>query len=129
MLEIGSGTGVILDYYPRDLPRLVLSEPEPHMRRQLQKKVDAVAARRVEIGDCGAEKLPFPDAAFDAVVSTLAAAPGIALEIPGRKLPPDPADRHLIEPAGFAPDLERVNTTGAPPVVQPTIKGTARNPR
>ncbi len=35
MPEIGAGTGVNLDHYPNTLTRLVLSEPDPHMRGRL----------------------------------------------------------------------------------------------
>ena len=38
-LEIGSGTGLNLVHYPRDLDGLVLAEPNPSMRKRLEKAV------------------------------------------------------------------------------------------
>ena len=36
VLELGAGTGANLPHHPRDLSRLVLTEPDKHMRRQLE---------------------------------------------------------------------------------------------
>ena len=71
VLEIGSGTGLNLPHYPATVTRLVLSEPDPFMRRQLQAKVADRARNSVQVVDCAAEKLDFPDASYDTVVSTL----------------------------------------------------------
>ncbi len=168
VLEIGSGTGVNLSYYPHNLQRLVLSEPEPNMRRQLQEKVDRQGAQQVKVVGCGAENLPFSEASFDIVVSTLVLCsvtspeqtlaqiwrvlrPGgklVVLEHVGAENDPRLArwqrrleplwkylggnchltrlTAHLVERAGFAPELERAIMIGAPPVVRPVIKGMAR---
>ena len=71
VLEIGAGTGINLHCYPPDLTSLVLGEPDAHMRRKLQKRVDRCGRTGVRISACGAEKLPFADESFDAAVSTL----------------------------------------------------------
>jgi ubiquinone/menaquinone biosynthesis C-methylase UbiE len=71
VLEIGAGTGMNLSHYPKELDRLVLSEPDPHMRRRLEKKLAGCPARSVEVSDAFAESLPFPDKTFHCVVSTL----------------------------------------------------------
>ncbi|GAB0493551.1 hypothetical protein MMPV_004836 [Pyropia vietnamensis] len=104
VLEVGAGTGNNLQHYaalaaeaaaadgdsataaaaaadtgdcnPNPLPytRLVMVEPSPHMRRQLQAKVDALAPSapslmaRVEVADGAFPSLPYPDASFDTVV-------------------------------------------------------------
>jgi len=70
VLEVGAGTGVTLAHYPKTLARLVLCEPDPHMRRKLADKL-AAALMKAELSDAAAEKLPFADASFDAVVSSL----------------------------------------------------------
>ncbi len=70
VLEVGAGTGVTLPHYPRTLARLVLCEPDPHMRRRLAEKL-AAAGLQAELCDAGAERLPFPDASFDAAVGSL----------------------------------------------------------
>jgi ubiquinone/menaquinone biosynthesis C-methylase UbiE len=49
---------------------LVLTEPDGHMRQQLEKKLAALG-RRAEVVDAGGERLPFPDASVDTAVATL----------------------------------------------------------
>ena len=69
-IEIGTGTGLNLEHYPEAVTRLVLAEPDRHMRRRLQQRVDALG-RTAEVVDASAEELPFPDATFDTAVVTL----------------------------------------------------------
>ena len=70
VLEIGAGTGANLAFYPDAVQALTLSEPERPMATRLAKRV-AGQKRQVEIVEAPAERLPFPDGSFDAVVSTL----------------------------------------------------------
>lgn len=70
VLEIGAGTGANLPHYPEAVTRLVLAEPDPGMRRRLEQKLTAWG-RPAEVVDAAAERLPFDDDTFDAVVSTL----------------------------------------------------------
>jgi ubiquinone/menaquinone biosynthesis C-methylase UbiE len=69
-IEIGAGTGLNLEHYPDAVTRLVLAEPDRHMRRRLRRRVDA-RDRAAEVIDASAEGLPFPDATFDTAVVTL----------------------------------------------------------
>ena len=69
-IEVGAGTGLNLDLYPDVVSDLTLVEPDPHMVKQLRKRVEG-AARTVSIIEAGAEKLPFPDDSFDTAVATL----------------------------------------------------------
>lgn len=69
VLELGAGTGANVEHYP-PVERLVLSEPDRHMRARLAAKVGA-GGRSAEVVDAGADALPFADATFDVVVSTL----------------------------------------------------------
>jgi ubiquinone/menaquinone biosynthesis C-methylase UbiE len=75
VLEVGAGTGRNLDHYPtggRDLGRIVLAEPDPHMRKKLAARVaQAPAARELVIVPWEAERLEADAASFDAVVCTL----------------------------------------------------------
>ncbi len=76
VLEVGAGTGRNLPLYPPGLDRLVLSEPDPHMRHRLSQaiersRIDRKVRGDVDIVDAPVEKLPFDDRSFDAVVCTL----------------------------------------------------------
>jgi len=69
-VELGSGTGLNLPYYPDDLDDLILTEPEAAMRVRLARKVRH-DQRPVRVLDASAERLPFDDGTVDTVVSTL----------------------------------------------------------
>lgn len=71
VLEIGAGTGANLDFYPQAIKRLILVEPDVHMRAQLAEKVRASGRTGVKIMPLQAEALPAEDASVDTVVSTL----------------------------------------------------------
>jgi ubiquinone/menaquinone biosynthesis C-methylase UbiE len=82
-VDIGSGTGLNLPHYPDSLDELVLAEPDPAMRAQLEKRVPQ-SGRPVRLVDAPAERLPFPNGSVDTVVSTFVlctvADPELALE-------------------------------------------------
>jgi len=69
VLEIGGGTGANLRYYD-GLDSLVVTDPEPAMLRRLRDRVREQATQ-AEVVQAPAEDLPFQDASFDTVVSTL----------------------------------------------------------
>lgn len=71
VLEIGTGTGVNIPYYPDSLTRLTLSEPDPHMRRKLQQRLASSPVAHIDILSSAAEQHDLPDASFDHIVSTL----------------------------------------------------------
>jgi ubiquinone/menaquinone biosynthesis C-methylase UbiE len=71
VLEVGAGTGRNLEHY-RGLERLVLAEPDPHMRARLADKVaQSAVARSVDLVSWSAEHLESDARSFDAVVCTL----------------------------------------------------------
>jgi ubiquinone/menaquinone biosynthesis C-methylase UbiE len=70
VLEVGAGTGRNVDLYPAAVTTLVLAEPDRHMRAKLRQN-SGESIRDVTIVDAPAERLPFDDGRFDAVVSTL----------------------------------------------------------
>jgi SAM-dependent methyltransferase len=70
VVEIGAGSGLNVAHYPDAVDELVLTEPEPGMRRKLAGRLDR-HARTARILDAPAERLPLADASVDAVVSTL----------------------------------------------------------
>jgi SAM-dependent methyltransferase len=70
VLEIGAGTGLNLRHYPDDLDELVLLEPGTRIGGHID--LDrAPAGVPVRLVQAPAEYLPFDDASFDTVVSTL----------------------------------------------------------
>jgi ubiquinone/menaquinone biosynthesis C-methylase UbiE len=69
VLEIGGGTGANLDHYG-SVDRLVVAEPYEPMRRRLEARARHTG-RSIDVDAAPAEKLPYGDASFDTVVSTL----------------------------------------------------------
>jgi ubiquinone/menaquinone biosynthesis C-methylase UbiE len=71
VLELGAGTGLNLELYPREgLDGLTLTEPDPHMIKQLRARAEKVCAG-ADLVQAGGEDLPFADDSFDTVVVTL----------------------------------------------------------
>jgi ubiquinone/menaquinone biosynthesis C-methylase UbiE len=73
VLELGSGTGQNLQYYTDAVTELVMTEPDPHMARQLRERVahERSAVGKLSVAEVSAEGLPFDDSSFDVVVATL----------------------------------------------------------
>ncbi len=71
VLEVGAGTGLNLPLYPASVTRLVMSEPDPHMRLKLARKAASAPGPRVEVIDASLEELPVSADSFDVVVATL----------------------------------------------------------
>lgn len=105
VVEVGCGTGATFAHYPAGA-RVRAVEPEPDFRRAA-----ALAARgatgTVDVLPGEAERLPFPDGAFDAAVASLVlcsvAEPGAAL----REL------RRVLRPGGRLRLLEHVRHPSA----------------
>jgi ubiquinone/menaquinone biosynthesis C-methylase UbiE len=66
VLEVGAGTGANVGLYPAAVTELVLAEPEEPMARRLRPRAGGAA-----VVVAPAEALPFEDASFDTVVTTL----------------------------------------------------------
>jgi len=71
VVEIGAGTGLNIAHYPPAVTELVLTEPEPGMRKHLARRTRQHGCA-TRIVDAPAEHLPLADASVDTVVSTLA---------------------------------------------------------
>jgi ubiquinone/menaquinone biosynthesis C-methylase UbiE len=70
VLEIGGGTGANLGYYDAGVESLTVTEPEPPMLKRLERKAREQNSQ-ASVLRAPAEDLPFEDASFDTVVSTL----------------------------------------------------------
>ncbi len=71
VLELGAGTGLNVGHYPAGLEELVLTEPVGPMVDRLERRVARAGRPEARVVVAGAEALPFADASFDTVVSTL----------------------------------------------------------
>jgi ubiquinone/menaquinone biosynthesis C-methylase UbiE len=103
-LELGSGTGANLEHYTSAVTELVMTEPDPHMARRLRARLDDERPSdvRVEVAEVGAESLPFEDASFDTVVSTL-----VLCTVPDAPAAVGEAHR-VLKPGGMLLFLEHV---------------------
>ena len=103
VLEIGAGTGSTLGLYPKAVTRLVMCEPDPHMRKKLKTKVPA----GVEVAAYSIEELPFQNA-FDAVVCSL-----VLCSVRDQKAALAQI-RKVLKPGGRLVFLEHVAAEGKP---------------
>ncbi len=74
VVELGAGTGANLELYPDAVEELVLTEPDPHMAKQLRAKVAAAGvdtAVTPTVIEASAQSLPLDDASCDTAVATL----------------------------------------------------------
>jgi SAM-dependent methyltransferase len=94
VLEIGAGTGLNVAHYGADAD-VTYTEPDPHMAARLRR-------RGADVVEAGAESLPFADASFDTVVSTL-----VLCTVPD--VPASLAEvRRVLKPGGKLVFLEHV---------------------
>jgi len=70
VLEIGGGTGVNFQFYGAGVESLTITEPEEPMLRRLERNLSG-RMPKPRLIRAPAEDLPFEDASFDTVVSTL----------------------------------------------------------
>ena len=70
VLEIGAGTGANLGHYPPAVTSLTVTEPDVFMLKRLERRATAETPSTMVLR-APAEDLPFEDATFDVVVSTL----------------------------------------------------------
>lgn len=109
VLEAGAGTGLNLAHYPPTLDRLVLTEPDPHMRRRLQRALAAAPPLfPAEVGDGSLDALPYGGQSFDAVVATLVLC---SVRSPAEALS---EVRRVLRPGGRLVFIEHVAATGKP---------------
>ena len=71
VLEIGAGTGANISLYPARVTRLLLTEPDEHMRRQLKAKLVDHDPDKLGVTGGTAENIATADESFDYVVTSL----------------------------------------------------------
>jgi ubiquinone/menaquinone biosynthesis C-methylase UbiE len=71
VLEVGAGTGANIDHYSDQVTSLVLTEPDKHMRRILERNVSNRGLENVQVSDGTAQQIRAEDESFDCVVSSL----------------------------------------------------------
>ena len=69
VLEVGAGTGASFPYYT-DGVQVVATEPDPFMLRRAEERA-RLLGKLIDLKQASVEELPFEDASFDTVVSTL----------------------------------------------------------
>lgn len=70
VIELGAGSGLNFPSYPATASEVVAVEPEPYLRARAEEAA-TYAPVRVTVVDSVADRLPFPDASFDATVVSL----------------------------------------------------------
>jgi ubiquinone/menaquinone biosynthesis C-methylase UbiE len=105
VLEVGAGTGLNLEHYPPGV-ELVLSEPEAPMLDRLRARA-ALHDPPPAVVAAPAERLPFGDASFDTVVTTLVLCTVDDLDGALREL------RRVLAPGGRLLFLEHVRAADA----------------
>ena len=102
VLEIGAGTGANIEHYPDQVTRLVLTEPDKHKRRIMEKKISGKGLDKVQISDGTAEQIRAEDESFDCVVAFIVfcciSNPGTALE----------EIKRVLKPGGYFIFLEHI---------------------
>ncbi|CAN5804558.1 class I SAM-dependent methyltransferase [soil metagenome] len=114
VVELGAGTGANVDRYPITVDRVVFTEPDPGMRRQLVDRL-ATAQRVGSFAPADAAVLPDPahrlsvsDGSVDAVVTTL-----VLCTVPDPSAALAEA-RRVLRPSGRLVFLEHVAADGRP---------------
>lgn len=110
VLEVGAGTGANLAHYPAGVT-LTLTEPLPQMVQRLRPRAEQERPG-TRVVQAPAEHLPFDDASFDAVVSTLVLCSVADVDQAVAEL------RRVLRPDGRLVVVEHVRASGRALTVQ-----------
>lgn len=107
ILEIGVGTGLNLPHYPSHVKTITTVDPNPGMNKRLQRRIDE-SGIDVDKHIISSESLPFDDATFDCVVSTitLCSIPAVDLAMGELFRVLKPGGRFELLEHGISPDLK-----------------------
>ncbi|MDP9237296.1 MAG: class I SAM-dependent methyltransferase [Chloroflexota bacterium] len=115
VLEIGAGTGANFEHYPSDA-RVTALEPDRFMAARAEKKLAALRLTNISLQRGPAESLPFPDASFDTIVSTLVLCTVSDVNRCLQEM------RRVLRPSGKVLFIEHVRARGAIGVLQDVIR-------
>lgn len=113
VIEVGAGNGLNFAHYPAQVTGVLAVEPEPHLREIAQRNAGE-APVPVEVVAGVAERLPAPDATFDAAVVAL-----VLCSVPNATAALDELYR-VLRPGGQLRFFEHVRAAG------PALRGTQR---
>jgi ubiquinone/menaquinone biosynthesis C-methylase UbiE len=102
VLEIGAGTGANITLYSERVSRLTLTEPDRHMRRQLEEKIANHDPQRLGVSEGNAENIVAEDESFDYVVTSLVCCSVNDLDASLREV------KRVLKPGGGLVFLEHV---------------------
>jgi ubiquinone/menaquinone biosynthesis C-methylase UbiE len=102
VLEIGAGTGANIKLYSDNVTRLVVTEPDKHMRKFLKEQVGDHRLENVSVTGDTAEQIEADDESFDYVVSSLVCCSVTDLKACLREI------RRVLKPGGGYVFLEHV---------------------
>ncbi len=71
VLEVGAGTGANIDFYPQQVDKLIISEPDEFMRKRLLEKLSNSHFKSSQVKSFSMEDIDLDDNSIDCVVSTL----------------------------------------------------------
>jgi ubiquinone/menaquinone biosynthesis C-methylase UbiE len=104
VVEIGCGNGLNFAHYPAAVTRVLAVEPDPYLRRRAIAAASA-APVPIEVVDAVAERIPTPDASFDAAVACL-----VLCSVPDQGAVLGEL-RRVLRPGGTLRFLEHVRAT------------------
>ena len=102
VLEVGAGTGANIKLYSANVTRLVVTEPDQHMRKFLKEKIGNHQLENVSVTSGAADQIEAADESFDYVVSSLVCCSVTNLEACLSEI------RRVLRPGGGLVFLEHV---------------------